>query len=56
MAELILPDAESAREAWLESDPKQRESREATDFLKVVNFDGESLDFHALRHTTGAWL
>ena len=25
-------------------------------FLKVENEEGKVLDFHALRHTTGAWL
>jgi hypothetical protein len=30
--------------------------REESDFLAVSNHEGEVLDFHSLRHTTGAWL
>ena len=30
--------------------------RAESDFLAVTNDEGEDLDFHALRHTTGAWL
>ncbi|MBX3436801.1 MAG: tyrosine-type recombinase/integrase [Planctomycetaceae bacterium] len=30
--------------------------REKSDFLEAENHEGEKLDFHALRHTCGAWL
>lgn len=56
MADMIRRDAEFAREAWLDEKPKLREERELTDFLSPTNFNGEQLDFHALRHTTGSWL
>jgi integrase len=48
----------AARAAWLEESPDaaERARREETDFLLAVNHGGEHLDFHSLRHTTGAWL
>jgi len=30
--------------------------RQKSDFLAVANHEGETLDFHALRHTCGSWL
>jgi len=37
-------------------DQQERKRREESDFLLEANFEGEVLDFHALRHTCGAWL
>jgi integrase len=59
VATMLRPDLDAARRAWLmvaENDPEERLRREQSDFLAVVNHDGEALDFHALRHTCGAWL
>jgi integrase len=36
--------------------PEERLRREQSDFLAYANHEGEKADFHALRHTTGAWL
>ncbi|MCO8123983.1 tyrosine-type recombinase/integrase [Stieleria sp. TO1_6] len=35
---------------------KARTKREIRDFLVAVDHEGHRLDFHALRHTCGAWL
>jgi hypothetical protein len=46
------------RPAWLASaadDPDERLRREQSDFLQERDDKGEVLDFHALRHTCGAW-
>ena len=59
VAEMLRGDLTEARKAWLDEvkhDPKARAKREESDFLAVMNHQGEELDFHALRHTTGAWL
>ena len=58
MAALLLSDVAQARTAWLASaadDPDERLRREQSDFLQEQNDKGEVLDFHALRHTCGAW-
>lgn len=52
MAAVLREDLEGARLLWLESKPKEP----SEDFLSSSNGDGESIDFHALRHTCGAWL
>lgn len=58
MARMIRADMHAAREAWIEeaTDEDDQKQRESTDFLCVNNHDGAAIDFHALRHTCGAWL
>ena len=59
MAAMLRGDLAAARKAWLDEvkhDPDARAKREESDFLAVTNHQGEELDFHALRHTTGSWL
>ncbi len=59
MAEMLRGDLEAARTAWLHEarrDPEEFANREQSDFLTAKNHDGDSLDFHALRHTCGGWL
>ena len=59
MAEMLRGDLEAARKAWLHEarhDPEEFSNREQSDFLNAKNHDGDSLDFHALRHTCGGWL
>ncbi len=59
VAAVLRADLDAARREWLkaaENDPDQRLRREQSDFLAVVNHEGEVLDFHGLRHTCGAWL
>ncbi|KAA5546997.1 tyrosine-type recombinase/integrase [Roseiconus nitratireducens] len=46
-----------ARETWLKSLPEaERTDAGESDFLTKTNHDNESLVFHSLRHTCGAWL
>ena len=59
VAEMIREDLAVARADWLKEakdDPDEFSRRDKSDFLTVTNHEGESLDFHALRHTCGAWL
>jgi len=59
VARMLRFDLTAARKAWIaEADqcPDERLSREQSDFLAVANHAGQRLDFHALRHTCGAWL
>ncbi len=58
VAEMLREDLAAARAAWLKSaeSDEQRELREKSDFLLASNHSGQVLDFHALRHTCGAWL
>ncbi len=59
VADMLRDDLADARAAWLQStasDPAEHARRSQSDFLKAINHDGEALDFHALRHTCGAWL
>jgi integrase len=58
MAAMLRDDLAEARQAWLAEagDKAERKQREQSDFLAVANHDGGKLDFHALRHTCGAWL
>ena len=59
VAAMLRADLAAAREQWLDEvkhDPKARAKRAESDFLAPKNEYGEVLDFHALRHTTGAWL
>lgn len=54
---MFRTDIENARKTWLESLPvKQRVEADSSDFLKTLNSENESLDFHALRHTCASWL
>jgi len=58
VVEVLRSDLASARSAWLkasEHDPEEYARRVQSDFLASVNHDGDQLDFHALRHTCGAW-
>ncbi len=58
MAKMLRADLEAARTAWLTqagADADERTRREASDFLRDEDHDGRVLDFHALRHTCGAW-
>lgn len=59
VAEMLRGDLTAARQQWLDEmrhDPEGLAKRDESDFLAVVNDQGEELDFHGLRHTTGAWL
>jgi integrase len=58
MANMLRHDLDAARSAWASAadDVDERMRREQSDFLAAKNHDGESIDFHALRHTCGAWL
>ncbi len=52
-ADMIRADLDRARAAWIskaETD-KDRQEREASDFLKYTDSAGRVADFHALRHT-----
>jgi len=56
---MLLSDLADARREWQKAvrhDSAEAGRRRESDFLKPVNHDGEVLDFHALRHTCGAWL
>ena len=59
LAAMLRADLAEARKAWLAEathDPDEYAKREQSDFLAATNHDGEVVDFHALRHTTGAWM
>lgn len=58
MAEMLRVDLAAARRLWLHEtkDTDERAKREQSTFLEPTNEAGESLDFHSLRHTCGAWL
>lgn len=58
MADMLRADLAEARRLWLESfkDPEARTENAESDFLAAENHDDEVIDFHALRHTCGAWL
>ncbi len=51
MADMLRDDLAAARELWLADG-----NRHDGDFLRATNHQGEAMDFHALRHTCGAWL
>jgi len=58
VATMLRADLDAARTAWLaeaDIDAQERIKREASDFLRAEDHDGRVLDFHALRHTCGAW-
>jgi integrase len=52
VAVMLRADLAAARAAWIKDNPNEGGS----DFLLPINHSGEVLDFHSLRHTTGAWL
>lgn len=52
IARMLYADLESAHAMWTSSNPR----RDDPNFLQRSNAAGEVLDFHALRHTCGAWL
>jgi len=54
MARTLRSDIDDARRLWLET-PEGKKDKD-TDFLKSPTSQGEVIDFHALRHTCGAWL
>lgn len=54
MARTLRADIADARLLWLQTDEGKKEHE--SDFLKSPNSQGETIDFHALRHTCGAWL
>ncbi len=59
MATMLRTDLKAARKQWLDEvkhDPEAFAKRSESDFLADCNHQGEVFDFHALRHTTGAWL
>lgn len=58
MAGMLRVDLAEARRLWLENfkDPDARTENAESDFLAAKNHDDEVIDFHALRHTCGAWL
>lgn len=58
MASILRSDLAAARKAWLDQakdDSDLLKKRQESDFLLARNHSGEVLDFHALRHTCGAW-
>ena len=59
VAGMLHRDVKAAHKAWLKAakdNPDERLRREQSDFLAVVNHEGERLDFHSLRHSCGVWL
>ena len=55
---MLRADLETARAKWIDaagSDATERVRREGTAFLSAEDHDGRVFDFHALRHTSGAW-
>jgi integrase len=59
VAGMLRGDLAAARRQWLDElrhNPEGRAKLEESDFLAVTNHQGETLDFHSLRHTTGSWL
>ncbi len=51
VAQMLYDDLALARDLWIQAGGKK-----PADFLMVKNAEGHVLDFHALRHTCGAWL
>ncbi len=58
MADMLRADLNIARRMWLDTaeTDDERANRQESTFLSPTNEAGESLDFHALRHTCGGWL
>ncbi len=55
---MLGDDMAAARADWLETckEPLQRIEADQSDFLKPLDSEGETLDFHALRHACAIWL
>ena len=55
VADLLRGDMATARREWVRSARTVAETQERgdDDFLAPVNAEGETLDFHSLRHTCG---
>jgi integrase len=58
VARMFYRDLEAARQLWLGTLPEEDRTKlvQSQEFLCRKNSAGEELDFHALRHTCGAWL
>jgi integrase len=56
MAEMLRTDLAKARATWMKRKGADEKTDPESDFLLPVNHADEGLDFHALRHTCGAWL
>ncbi len=60
MAEMLRRDIDFARNTWdalAETDPARKQTLEENpDFLRSIDSSDERIDFHALRHSCGAWL
>jgi integrase len=54
MARALVADISHARSIWLLT--KEGKANRESDFLSRLNSQQESIDFHSLRHTCGAWL
>ena len=58
VADMLRADMATARIGWLDTfqEPQERIERDASDFLRAIDSEGERLDFHSLRHTCASWL
>lgn len=58
VAEMLRDDMALARERWLATSQagQERIEADASDFLRPLDSEGATLDFHALRHTCASWL
>jgi integrase len=59
LAKMLRSDLKAARELWLReksSASDEQANGEGDDFLSPINSQGGRIDFHALRHTCGAWM
>jgi integrase len=58
VAGMLRKDLAAARKSWINDadSPTEAARRERSDFLSAKSHDKKVLDFHALRHTCGAWL
>ena len=58
VADMLRADLATAGAEWLDTfqEPQEHIERDASDFLRSVDSEGERLDFHSLRHTCASWL